>query len=102
MRVELESAYSKIRFLELEIFEEANAKMDRISNENLYIYIYNQYIYIYIGYIIVRDESLKKKKKRDSCTFLGHLSFWVCGMESPLIFLYTKEKKILITKYMTE
>ena len=89
MRVELESAYSKIIFLELEIFEEANAKMDRISNENLYIYIY-----IYIGYIIVRDESLKKKKKkRDSCPFLGHLSFWVCGMESPLIFLYTKEKK---------
>ena len=33
-----------------------------------YIYIYNQYIYIYIyiyiGYIIVRDESLKKKKKK--------------------------------------
>ena len=40
LRVELESAYSKIIFLELEIFEEANAKMDRISNENLYIYIY--------------------------------------------------------------
>ena len=30
-------------------------------------------------------------KKRDSGTFLGHLSFWVSGMESPLIFLYTKK-----------
>ena len=48
MRVELESAYSKIRFLELEIFEEANAKMDRISNENLYIYIYITNIYILV------------------------------------------------------
>ena len=39
MRVELESAYSKIIFLELEIFEEANAKMDRISSKNLYILV---------------------------------------------------------------
>ena len=36
----------------------------------------------------VRDVSLKK---RDSSTFLGHLSFWVSGMESSLIFLYTKK-----------
>ena len=31
------------------------------------------------------------KKKRDSGTFLGHLSFWVSDMESPLIFIYTKK-----------
>ena len=32
-------------------------------------------------------------QKRDLGTFLGHLSFWVNGMESTLIFLYKKEKK---------
>ena len=37
---------------------------------------------------IVRDVSLKK---RDSGTLLGHFSFWVSGMELPLIFLYTKK-----------
>ena len=50
----------------------------------------------------MKDMSLKK---RDSGTFLGHLSFWASGMESPLIFPYTKKekrKKILINKYMTE
>ena len=37
----------------------------------------------------MRDMSLKKK--RDSGTFLGHLSFWVSDMESPLIFIYKKK-----------
>ena len=34
--------------------------------------------------------------------FSIHLSFWVSGVESPLIFLYKKHKKELNTKYMTE
>ena len=34
-------------------------------------------------------------KKRDSGTFLGHLSFWVSGMELPLIFLYTMNVQIV-------
>ena len=33
--------------------------------------------------------------------FLGHLSFWVSGVESPLFFL-KKIKKIRKTKYITE
>ena len=42
-------------------------------------------------------------QKRDLGTFLGHLSFWVNGMESPLIFLYKKEKKEKLNiKYMIE
>ena len=41
------------------------------------------------------DESVHKKRRFGY--LLGHLSFWVSGMESPLIF-YTK-KKIRKTKY---
>ena len=34
--------------------------------------------------------------------FLGHLSFWVSGMELPLFFfLYKKLEKLNIYKYMT-
>ena len=43
-------------------------------------------------YGCVKDVSLKKK---DSSTFLGHLSFWVSGMELPLIFLYTMNVQIV-------
>ena len=32
-------------------------------------------------------------KKRDLGTLLGHLSFWVSGMESQFIFLYTKKEE---------
>ena len=42
--------------------------------------------------VIVKDLGKNVPQKRDSGTFLGHLSFWVSGMESPLIF-YTKNKK---------
>ena len=49
------------------------------------------------GVATMRDASLKK---RDLGTYLGHLSFWVSSMESPLIFLYTK--KIRKNKYMTD
>ena len=42
------------------------------------------------GRTVVRDVSLKK---RDSGTFLRHLSFWVSGMKLLLIFLYTKKEK---------
>ena len=86
MRVELESAYSKIRFLELEIFEEANAKMDRISNENLYIYIY-------IGYIIVRDKSLKTKKKRFVYLFRAPLFLGMWYGVATYFSLYKRKKK---------
>ena len=46
-----------------------------------------------------RPRKLPLKKERFLECFLGHLSFWVSGMESPLIF-YTK--KIRKTKYMIE
>ena len=39
-----------------------------------------------------RDCKLGASQKRDLGTFLGHLFFWVSGVESPLIF-YTKKKK---------
>ena len=43
-------------------------------------------------YGCVKDVSLKKK---DLGTFLEHLSFWVSGMELPLIFLYTMNVQIV-------
>ena len=42
------------------------------------------------GVATVKDVSFKK---RDLGTLLGHLSFWVSGMESPFIFLYTKKEE---------
>ena len=39
------------------------------------------------------DKRRMSLKKRDSGTFLEHLSFWVSGMESPLIFLYKNKIK---------
>ena len=55
----------------------------------------------------VRDLNEKRPSKKIFRYLLGHLSFWISDMESPLIFLYTKkekekEKEILIIKYMTE
>ena len=51
----------------------------------------------------VRGLDEKHPSKKRFGYLLGHLSFWVSGMELLLIFLYTKKKKkILITKYMTE
>ena len=44
------------------------------------------------GVVTVRDHKLGASQKRDLGTFLGHLFFWVSGVESPLIF-YTKKKK---------
>ena len=41
--------------------------------------------------ICVRDRKIASQKKRFGY-LLGHLSFWVSGMESSLIF-YTKNKK---------
>ena len=37
-----------------------------------------------------RPWKLPLKKERFLDCFLGHLSFWVSGMEWPLIFLYKK------------
>ena len=31
--------------------------------------------------------------KKEMGAFSGHLSFWVSGVESPLIFLYKKKNK---------
>ena len=48
------------------------------------------------------DKRRMSLKKRDSGTFLKHLSFWVSGVESHLLFLCKKEKekeKINIYKY---
>ena len=50
------------------------------------------------------DKRRMSLKKRDSGTFLEHLSFWVSGVESHLLFLCKKEKekekeKINIYKY---
>ena len=39
----------------------------------------------------VRDLDKKSPSKKRFGYLLGHLSFWVSGMESPLIFLYTKK-----------
>ena len=53
----------------------------------------------------VRDLNEKRPSKKRFRYLLGHISFWVSYMESPLIFLYTKkekEKEILIIKYMTK
>ena len=55
----------------------------------------------------MRDLDEKRPSKKRFRYLLGHLSFWISDMESPLIFLYTKkekekEKEILIINYMTE
>ena len=42
------------------------------------------------------DQELGCSQKRDSGT-LRHLSFWVSGVELPLIFLYKKKKKKINT-----
>ena len=41
----------------------------------------------------VRDLDEKCPSKKRFGYLLEHLSFWVSGMESPLIFLYTKKKR---------
>ena len=41
-----------------------------------------------------RPPKLRVLKKRDLCTFLGHHSFWVSGVESLLIFFIQKIRKI--------
>ena len=40
-----------------------------------------------------RQNWVPLKKERFLECFLGHLSFWVSGVESPLIFCTKKEKK---------
>ena len=40
-----------------------------------------------------RPQRKKRPSKKRFGYLLGHLSFWVSGMESPFIFLYTKIKK---------
>ena len=45
------------------------------------------------GVATVRDHKMPLKKKRFLEFFLGHLSFWVSGVKSPLIFCTKKEKK---------
>ena len=39
----------------------------------------------------MRDRDEKCLSKKRFGYHLGHLSFWVSGMKSPLIFLYTKK-----------
>ena len=46
----------------------------------------------------IRDRQRWLSKKRFSGDFSGHLSFWVSGVESPLILLY--KKKIYIYIYI--
>ena len=43
----------------------------------------------------VRDLDEKRPSKKRFGYLLGHISFWISGMESPLIiiFLYKKKKK---------
>ena len=45
----------------------------------------------------VRDRKTWVLSKKRFWDFLGHLSFWVSGVELPLIF-YTKNKEKLIIK----
>ena len=48
----------------------------------------------------VRDREVRPLKKETFGCFEVHLSFWVSGMELPLIFLYKKKKeKKLIQLY---
>ena len=55
------------------------------------------------GVATMRDLNEKASLKKRFGYLLRHISFWVSGIESPLIFLYTKkQEKILITKYMTD
>ena len=56
------------------------------------------------GVTTVRDLEKKCPSKKRFEYLLGHLSFWVSGVESPLIFLCKKKKKKKkkICKYMTE
>ena len=41
----------------------------------------------------VRDLDEKRPSKKRFRYLLGHLSFWISDIESPLIFLYTKKEK---------
>ena len=61
-----------------------------LSLSNFYCYKDQFRVYDFLKFCSspTRDVS---PKKRGLGTFLGHLSFWVSGMESPLIFLYTKK-----------
>ena len=43
------------------------------------------------GVATVRDLDEKRPSKKRFGYLLAHLSFWVSGMESSLIFLYTKK-----------
>ena len=49
----------------------------------------------------MRKGALKKEigaLKKEMGALSGHLSFWVSGVESPLIFLYKKNKKKISKK----
>ena len=52
--------------------------------------IWNLVLDIPSGVATMRDCKLGASQKRDLGTFLGHLFFWVSGVESPHIF-YTKK-----------
>ena len=54
--------------------------------------IWNLVLDIPSGVATMRDCKLGASQKRDLGTFLGHLFFWVSGVESPHIF-YTKKKE---------
>ena len=43
--------------------------------------------------LFVRDREIRPLKKETFGCFEVHLSFWVSGMELPLIFSYKKKKK---------
>ena len=43
--------------------------------------------------LIARDREIRCSQKRDLGACSGHLSFWISGVELPLIFLYKKKKQ---------
>ena len=45
------------------------------------------------GVATVRDQQRCSQKRDFRGAFLGHLSFWISGVESPFIFLYEKIRK---------
>ena len=44
-------------------------------------------LYLFSLHVLVRDLDEKRPSKKRFKYLLGYLSFWVSGMESPLIFL---------------
>jgi len=67
-------------------------KKKRGKKERILLVLHEKCVFIYLFLFFCECERPRQKcpSKKRFGYLLGHLSFWVCGMESPLIFFMQK------------